>query len=62
MIYKLYPIFRENHYDILSKNIVKTYEQEKINEKYYNDIQYIQKNLEIQIKNKNFDKNDSRDK
>lgn len=59
MIYTLYPLFKYDFYDnLLSKKIIKEYKKDKINEKYYNDIKYIQQNFDIKIKNENFDKND----
>ena len=59
MIYSLYPLFKYNYCDnLLSQKIIKEYKEEKINEKYYNDIRYIQQNYDIKIKNNNFDKND----
>ena len=59
MIYTLYPLFKYNFYGNLTSNkIVKEYEIEKINEKYYNDIKYIKQNFDNKIKNKNFNKND----
>ena len=59
MLYKLYPFLRLKEYDnSVSKNIVNTYYKDRINDREFNNLDYIKKNFKHKLINQEFMKND----
>ena len=59
MTFTIYPFFTLKNYEIIkSTPIIKKYEMHKINEKYFNDIDYLKKDINYKILNNQIYKND----